>query len=57
MTSSVDLELLAKRELDEGLISAATEESEDASEYRNRERCRGPHRAADSAVILKAIEA
>lgn len=41
----VDRELLAKRELHDGLILATTKESEDAPEDRDREsRCR-PHRA------------
>ena len=41
----VDRELLAERELHDGLVLATTKESEDAPEGRDREsRCR-PHRA------------
>ena len=49
MASSVDLELLTQRELDEGLILATSEEREDASEDRDRERRCRPHRVSDSA--------
>jgi hypothetical protein len=40
----INLELLAQRELEESLITATSEESQNATEDRERERRGGPHR-------------
>jgi hypothetical protein len=40
-----DRELLAQRELDDGLVLAAPEQSEDAPKNRDRESRYGPHRS------------
>jgi hypothetical protein len=48
----VDRELLAKRELDDGLVLATPEQGEDAPEDRDRERRCGRHRESDPARVL-----
>jgi hypothetical protein len=50
----VDGELLAQRELDEGLLLPGSEESDDALEDRNRESRCTRHRAPDSARVGSA---
>jgi len=46
-----DRELLAQRELDDGLVLAAPEQSEDAPKDRDRESRYGPHR---SRILLES---
>jgi len=52
LAPSVDLELLAQRELDEGLIMATPEERKEAPEDRERESRCGPHRGP---ILLESI--
>ena len=53
----VDLELLSERELDEGLILAASQQREEAADECEEEDGQSPHDWPDSAHVGSAREA